>query len=143
MTIGCVETTYDAVFDKTNGSQNEQVDLDLVDDEESTCDALQKMTIGNIRPQDLSNQPQQSQRSSAQLVGAPERQLEVSDSIPQWDEFWASLKKIPSLCLIHSWVSVPVRHPSIGALAEWQFTWPVSDGRTGFGGFLDRDQLVS
>jgi hypothetical protein len=65
MTIGCVETMCDAVFDETNGSQNEQVDLDLVDDEESTCDALQRMTIGNIRPQDLSNRPQQSQRSSA------------------------------------------------------------------------------
>jgi hypothetical protein len=32
VTIGCVETTCDAVFDETNGSQKEQVDLDLVDD---------------------------------------------------------------------------------------------------------------
>jgi hypothetical protein len=33
MTTGCVETTCDTVFDKTNGSQKEQVDLDIVDDE--------------------------------------------------------------------------------------------------------------
>jgi hypothetical protein len=40
ITTGCVETTCDAVFDETNGSQKEQVDLDLVDDEEVPCDAL-------------------------------------------------------------------------------------------------------
>jgi hypothetical protein len=47
----------DAVFDETNGSQKEQVDLDLIDDEEALCDALQRMAIGNVRPQDPSNQP--------------------------------------------------------------------------------------
>jgi hypothetical protein len=34
MTSSCVETTCDVVFDETNGSQKEKVDLDLVDDEE-------------------------------------------------------------------------------------------------------------
>jgi hypothetical protein len=48
----CVEITCDAVFDETNGSQEEQVDLDLVDDEEALCDALQRMAIGDVRPQD-------------------------------------------------------------------------------------------
>jgi hypothetical protein len=57
VTTGCVETINDAVFDETNGSQKEQVDLNLVDDEEAPCDALQRMTIDNIRPQDPSNQP--------------------------------------------------------------------------------------
>jgi hypothetical protein len=56
VTTGCVETTCDAVFDETNGSQKKQVDLDLVDDEEAPCDALQRMTIGDVRPQDPSNQ---------------------------------------------------------------------------------------
>jgi hypothetical protein len=50
----------DVVFNDTNGSQKEQVDLDLVDDEEATCDALQRMTIGDVRPQDPSNQPQET-----------------------------------------------------------------------------------
>jgi hypothetical protein len=31
--FSCVETIYDAVFDETNGSQVEQYDLDVVDDE--------------------------------------------------------------------------------------------------------------
>jgi hypothetical protein len=48
------------VFDETNGSQKEQVDLDLVDDEEVPCDALQRMAIGDVRPQDPSNQSQET-----------------------------------------------------------------------------------
>jgi hypothetical protein len=46
----CGETTCDTVFDETNGSEDEQVDLDLVDDEEAPCDALQRMAIGDVRP---------------------------------------------------------------------------------------------
>jgi hypothetical protein len=41
MDSDCVEITCDAVFNETNGSQKEQGDLDLVDDEEARCDALQ------------------------------------------------------------------------------------------------------
>jgi hypothetical protein len=51
---GCVEIICDTVFDKTNGSQEEQVDLDIVDDEVAPCDAMQKMAIGDMRPQDPS-----------------------------------------------------------------------------------------
>jgi transposase InsO family protein len=40
VTTGCVETTCDVVFDETNGSQKEQVDLDLVDDEKAPCDVV-------------------------------------------------------------------------------------------------------
>jgi hypothetical protein len=43
------------VFDEINGSQKEQVDFDLVDDEEAPCDALRRMVIGDIRPQDPGN----------------------------------------------------------------------------------------
>jgi hypothetical protein len=48
-----VETTCDAVFDETNGSQVEQYDLDYIDDEEAPCDALRIMAIGDVRPQDV------------------------------------------------------------------------------------------
>jgi transposase InsO family protein len=37
---GCVETICDAEFDKTNDSQVEQHNVDVVDDEEAHCDAL-------------------------------------------------------------------------------------------------------
>jgi hypothetical protein len=53
----CVETTCDAVFDKTNGSQVEQYNLDVVDDKEALCDSLQRMAIIDVRPQDP-NEPQ-------------------------------------------------------------------------------------
>jgi hypothetical protein len=33
----------------------EQYDLDVVDDEETPCEALQRMTIGDVRPQDPSD----------------------------------------------------------------------------------------
>jgi hypothetical protein len=48
------------VFDETNGSQKKQVDLDLVDDEEAPYDALQRMVIDDVRPQDPSNQHQET-----------------------------------------------------------------------------------
>jgi hypothetical protein len=51
---GCVETTCDTMFDETNGSQVEQYDLDIVDDEEAPYEALQRMAIGDVRPQDPS-----------------------------------------------------------------------------------------
>jgi hypothetical protein len=50
VTTSYAETTCDVVFDETNVSQKEQVDLDLVDDEEASCDALQRMMIGDVRP---------------------------------------------------------------------------------------------
>jgi hypothetical protein len=55
VTTGCVETTCDAVFDETNDSQKEQVDPDLIHNEEAPCDALQRMAIGDVKPQDPSN----------------------------------------------------------------------------------------
>jgi hypothetical protein len=51
------------MFDETNGSQKEQVDLDLIDDKEAPCDSLQRMMIGDVRPQDPSNQPQETSQN--------------------------------------------------------------------------------
>jgi hypothetical protein len=45
ITTGWVEIMCDAMFVETNGSQKEQVDLDLVDDEEASCNALQRMAM--------------------------------------------------------------------------------------------------
>jgi hypothetical protein len=49
---GCIEIMCDAMFDKTNGSQVEQYDLDDVDDEEAPCDALRTMATGDVRLQE-------------------------------------------------------------------------------------------
>jgi hypothetical protein len=71
----CVEITYDAVFDETNGSQVEQYDLDVVDDEEAPCDALQRMAIGDVRPQD----PSEHQASHAPHDTTPSTQDHEQD----------------------------------------------------------------
>ena len=47
-----VEVSCDIVFDETNGSQVEQVDLDELDDEEATCVALRNMSIGDVCPKE-------------------------------------------------------------------------------------------
>jgi hypothetical protein len=40
------------VFDETNGSQVEQVDLDELDDEEAPCVALRNMSFGDVCPKE-------------------------------------------------------------------------------------------
>jgi hypothetical protein len=57
---GLVEVSYDIVFDETNGSQVEQVDLDELDDEEAPCVALRNISIGDVCPKE-SEEPTQVQ----------------------------------------------------------------------------------
>jgi hypothetical protein len=47
-----VEVSCDIVFDETNGSQVEQVDLDELDDEEAPCVALRNMSFGDVCPKE-------------------------------------------------------------------------------------------
>ena len=51
------------MFDDTNGSQVEQVDLDELDDEEAPCIALGNMSIGDVCPKE-SEEPTQCIRST-------------------------------------------------------------------------------
>jgi hypothetical protein len=55
---GLVEVSFDIVFDETNGSQVEQVDLDELDDEEAPCIALRNMSIRDVCPKE-SEEPTQ------------------------------------------------------------------------------------
>jgi hypothetical protein len=48
------------VFDETNGSQVQQVDLDELDDEEAPCIALRNMSIEDVCPKE-SEEPSQAQ----------------------------------------------------------------------------------
>jgi hypothetical protein len=65
---GLVEISSDVVFDETNGSQSEQVDLDDIDEHDVPTDAMRTMEIGNVRPQD---QQQQDQSSTSTMVQPP------------------------------------------------------------------------
>jgi hypothetical protein len=65
---GLVEVSSDVVFDETNGSPKEQVDLDDVDEDEVPTAAMRTMAIGDMRPQE---QQEQDQPSSSTLVHPP------------------------------------------------------------------------
>ena len=62
---GLVEVTSDVVFDETNGSPREQVDLDDIDENEVSTAAMRNMAIGDVRPQE---QQVQDQPSSSTMV---------------------------------------------------------------------------
>jgi hypothetical protein len=47
-----VEVSCNIVFDETNGSQVEQVDIDELDDEEALCVALRNMSIRDVCPKE-------------------------------------------------------------------------------------------
>ena len=49
LSTGRTEITVDVTFDESNGSQMEQVDLD-VGKEKSPCEAIKHMAIGDVRP---------------------------------------------------------------------------------------------
>jgi hypothetical protein len=49
---GMVEVTSVVVFDETNGSPREQVDLDDIDEDEVPTAAIRTMAIGDVRPQE-------------------------------------------------------------------------------------------
>jgi hypothetical protein len=55
---GLVEVSSDVVFDETNGSPREQVDLDDIDEDEVPTAAMRTMAIGDVRPHELHEQDQ-------------------------------------------------------------------------------------
>jgi hypothetical protein len=64
------------VFDETNGSQVEQVDLDELDDEEAPCVALRNMSIGDVCPKESEEPPQTQDQPSSSMHASPPTQNE-------------------------------------------------------------------
>jgi hypothetical protein len=75
-----VEVSRDVVFDETNGSPREQVDLDDIDEDEVPKAAMRTMAIGDVRPQELQ---EQDQPSSSTLVHPP---TQDDVQVPQEEE---------------------------------------------------------
>jgi transposase InsO family protein len=65
---GLVEVFSDVVFDETNGSPREQVDLDDIDEDEVPTTTIQTMATGDVRPQEIQ---EQDQPSSLTMVHPP------------------------------------------------------------------------
>jgi hypothetical protein len=64
------------VFDETNGSQVEQVDLDELDDEEAPCIALRNMSIGDVCPKESEESTQTQDQPSSSMQASPATQDE-------------------------------------------------------------------
>jgi hypothetical protein len=64
------------VFDETNGSQVEQVDLDELDDEEVPCVALRNMSIGDVCPKEFEEPSQAQGQPSSSIQASPPTQDE-------------------------------------------------------------------
>jgi hypothetical protein len=73
---GLVEVSCDIVFDETNGSQVEQVDLDELDDEEAPCVALRNMSIGDVCPKESEEPTQAQDQPSSSNQASPSTQDE-------------------------------------------------------------------
>jgi hypothetical protein len=69
-----VEVSCDIMFDKTNGSQVEQVDLDELDDEEAPCIALRNMSIGDVCPKGFEESTQAQDQPSSSMQASPPTQ---------------------------------------------------------------------
>jgi hypothetical protein len=73
---GLVEVSCDIVFDETNDSQVEQVDLDKLDDEEDPCVALRNMSIGDVCPKESEEPTQAQDQPSSSIQAYPPTQDE-------------------------------------------------------------------
>jgi hypothetical protein len=73
---GLVKVSCDIVFDETNGSQVEHVDLDELDDEEASCVALRNMYIGDVCPKESEEHPQAQDQPSSSIQASPPTQDE-------------------------------------------------------------------
>jgi hypothetical protein len=71
-----VEVSCDNVFDETNGSQVEQVDLDGLDDEEAPCVMLRYMSIGDVCPKESEEPSQAQDQPSSSIQASPPTQDE-------------------------------------------------------------------
>jgi hypothetical protein len=87
---GFVELSCDIVFDETNGSQVEQVDLDELDHEEALRVALRNMSIGDVCPKESEEPTQaQDQPTSYNQASPPtqdEDQAQADENKDQEDE---------------------------------------------------------
>ena len=78
------------MFDETNGSQVEQVDLDELDDEEAPCIVLRNMSIGDVCPKESKEPTQAQDQPSSSMQASPptqdEDQAQADEDEDQEDE---------------------------------------------------------
>jgi hypothetical protein len=70
------------VFDETNGSQVEQVDLDEIG-EEAPCVALRNMSIGDVCPKESEEPPNAQDQPSSSTQASPPTQNEDETQVDE------------------------------------------------------------
>jgi hypothetical protein len=56
-------------FDESNGSQVEQVDLNVVGNEKPSCEAIKQLAIGDVRPVESQEKDEEQHQASTPLEG--------------------------------------------------------------------------
>jgi hypothetical protein len=77
------------VFDETNGSQVEQIDLDELVDEEAPCITLRNMSIRDVCPQEPKEPLGAQDQPSSSIQASPptqEEEYQVQDNEPPQEE---------------------------------------------------------
>jgi hypothetical protein len=80
---GLVEVSSDVVFDETNGSPREEVELDDVDEDDVPTDVIRTMAIGDVRPQELKEQDQPSSSTMVQTPTQDDEQVHQEEACNQ------------------------------------------------------------
>jgi hypothetical protein len=78
-----VEVSSDVVFDETNGSPREQVELDDVDEEDVPTVAIRTMAIGDMRPQEHKEQDQPSSSTTVHPQTQDDEQVPQEEACDQ------------------------------------------------------------
>jgi hypothetical protein len=74
------------VFDKTNGSQVEQVDLDEIGEEEAPCIALRNTSIGDVCPKESKEPPNAQDQPSSSTQASPPTQNEDEAQVDERED---------------------------------------------------------
>jgi hypothetical protein len=74
------------VFDETNGSQVEQVDLDEIGIEEAPCIALRNMSIGDVCPKESEEPPNAQDQPSSFTQASPPTQKEDEAQVDEVED---------------------------------------------------------
>ena len=80
---GLVEVSSDVVFDETNGSPREQVDLDDAGEDDVPTVAIRTMAIGDVRPQEHQVQDQPSSSTMVEPPTQDEEQVPQDEGMDQ------------------------------------------------------------
>src|SRR6266540_4233531 len=86
-TSGCVEIAKDVTFDESNGSQ-EQIDPSFVENEKSLCEAIKKLAIGEVKPQERKEQEEEDGTIWPSAI--PVHSLEVLEKWPEVPDMFGS-----------------------------------------------------